>query len=84
MFHIWLCIEVDATGHPGEYVAVCNPVVLGHAHPDAVASRVDEVSGRVDSVVDGVLSSVDCISEHGQFITETVGITYINSGLASL
>ena len=31
-------IEVDAVGYPDEHVAVCDPVVLGYAHADTVAS----------------------------------------------
>ena len=38
---IGLRIEVDAVGHSNEHVAVSYSVVLGHAHADAVASRVD-------------------------------------------
>ena len=44
-----LRIKVDAVGYPDEHVAVGDAVVLGHAHADAVASRVDhglEVAGR--------------------------------------
>ena len=38
---MWLRIEVDAVGYPNEHVAVGDAVVLGHAHADAVASRVN-------------------------------------------
>ena len=41
MFHVWLRIEVDAVGYPDEHIAIGNPIVLGHAHADAVASGVD-------------------------------------------
>ena len=70
-------IEVDAVGYPDKHVAVCDPVILGHAHPDAVASRVDhslEVTGRFDPVVDGVLGGVGCAGEHSEVVTENVGI----------
>lgn len=39
MFHIQLCIEVDAVGNPDEYVAVSNSVILAHAHADAITAR---------------------------------------------
>ena len=87
MFHIWLCIEVDTVGYPDEHVAVGDAVVLGHAHADAVASRVDhglEVAGRVDPIVDSALSGVVCTSEHGEVITEAVGISGLGSGLTLL
>ena len=48
MSTIHLRIEVDAVGYSDEHVAVGDAVVLGHAHADAVASRVDhglEVAG---------------------------------------
>ena len=51
-------VEVNAVGDSDEHIAVSDPVVLGHAHTDAVASGVDhglEVAGRVDPVVDGTL-----------------------------
>ena len=86
MFHIWLCIKVDAVGYPGEHVAVCDSVVLGHAYSDAVASRVDhglEVTGRVDPVVDGMLSGIGCAGEHSQVITEAVGIAASAAALLS-
>ena len=87
LFHIWLCVEVDAVGYSDKHIAVCNPVVLGHAHTDAVASRVDhrlEVSGRVSPVVDGALGGIGCAGEHGEVIAEAVGVAGINSGLAFL
>ena len=40
-FAALLRIEIDAVGYSGKHIAVCDPVVLGHAHADAVASRVD-------------------------------------------
>ena len=82
LFHIWLCVEVDAVGYSDKHIAVCNPVVLGHAHTDAVASRVDhrlEVSGRVSPVVDGALGCVGCASEHCEVGSEAVGISGIGS-----
>ena len=87
MFHIWLCIEVDTVGYPDEHVAVGDAVVLGHAHADAVASRVDhglEVAGRVAPIVDSALSGVVCTSEHGEVVAEAVGVASIDSGLAFL
>ena len=84
---IGLRIEVDAVGHPNEHVAVSYSVVLGHAHADAVASRVDhglEVAGRVDPIVDSALSGVVCTSEHSEVITEAVGISGLGSGLTLL
>ena len=48
MSTIHLRIEVDAVGYSNEHVAVGDAVILGHAHADAVASRVDhglEVAG---------------------------------------
>ena len=86
LFHVWLCVEVDAVGYSDKHIAVCNPVVLGHAHTDAVASRVDhrlEVSGRVDPIVDGTLSSIGCAGEHSQVITEAVGVTASTAALLS-
>ena len=82
-----LRIEVDAVGYSNKHVAVCDPVALGHAHPDAVASRVDhglEVSRGVDPVVDGVLGGVGCASEHSEVINEAVGISGLGNGLAFL
>ena len=40
---VYLClrIEVYTVGDSDEHVAVGDSVVLGHAHADAVASRVD-------------------------------------------
>ena len=84
---IGLRIEVDAVGHPNEHVAVSYSVVLGHAHADAVASRVDhglEVAGRVDPIVDSALSGVVCTCEHGEVVAEAVGVASIDSGLAFL
>ena len=84
---IGLRIEVDAVGHPNEHVAVSYSVVLGHAHADAVASRVDhglEVAGRVAPIVDSALSGVVCTSEHGEVISEAVGVAGVDSGLALL
>ena len=81
---IWLRIEVDAVGYSNEHVAVGDAVILGHAHADAVASRVDhglEVAGRVDPVVDGALGSIDCTGEHGEVVAEAVGISGLGSGL---
>lgn len=86
LFHVWLCVEVDAVGYSDKHIAVCNPVVLGHAHTDAVASRIDhrlEVSGRVDPIVDGTLSSIGCAGEHSQVITEAVGVTASTAALLS-
>ena len=51
--------------------------MLGHAHPDAVAGRVDhglEMTGRVDPVVQGVLGGILCAGEHGEVIPEAVGV----------
>ena len=87
MFHIWLCVEVDAVGYPNKHVAVGDSVVLGHAHTDTIASRVDhglEVTGGCDPVVDGVLSGIGCTSEHGEVVTEAVGVAGIDSGRAFL
>lgn len=86
-FHIRLRIEVDAVGYSDKHIAVCNLVVLGHPHADAVASRVDhglEVSGGVDPVVDGALGGVGCAGEHGEVRPEAVGVTGVGSGLALL
>ena len=61
--------------------------MLGHAHADAVTSRVDhgfEVAGGVDPVVDGVLGGVRCAGEHSEVVTETVGISSLGSGLTLL
>ena len=87
MFHIWLCIEVDTVGYPDEHVAVGDAVVLGHAHADAVASRVDhglEVAGRVAPIVDGALGGVGGAGEHGEIGPEAVGVAGIDGGLALL
>ena len=87
MFHIWLCVEVDAVGYPDEHVAVSNSVVLGHAHADAVASGVDhcfEVSGGVDPVVDSALGGGGCAGEHGEIGPKAVGVSGVGSGLALL
>lgn len=87
MFHIWSCIEVDAVRYPIKHAAVSDSVVLGHAHPDTVASRVDhglEVSGGVDPVVDSALGGVGCAGEHGEVVSETVGVAGIDRGLAFL
>ena len=87
MFHVWLRIEVDAVRYPNEHVAVSNPVVLGHAHADTVASWVDhglEVTGRIDPVVDGVLGGISRTGEHGEVGPETVGVAGVDSGLAFL
>ena len=87
MFHIWLCIEVDTVGYPDEHVAVGDAVVLGHAHADAVASRVDhglEVAGRVAPIVDGALGGVGGAGEHGEIGAEAVGVAGIDGGLALL
>ena len=84
---IRLCIEVDAVGYPDEHIAVGDAVVLGHAHADAVASRVDhglEVAGGVDPIVDSALGGVVCTSERGEVITEAVGISGLGSGLTLL
>ena len=84
---IGLRIEVDAVGHPNEHVAVSYSVVLGHAHADAVASRVDhrlKMARRVDPVVDSALGCVGCAGEHGEVVTEAIGVTGVNSGLAFL
>ncbi len=87
MFHIWLRIEVDAVGNPDEHIAVCDSVVLGHTHTDAIASRVDhglKMTGGVDPVVRGALGGVGCASEHSEVIAEAVGISGLGSGLALL
>lgn len=87
MFHVWLRIEVDAVRYPNEHVTVSNPVVLGHAHADTVASWVDhglEVTGRINPVVDSVLGGIGCTGEHGEVGPEAVGVAGINSGLAFL
>ena len=84
---IHLRIEVDAVGYSNEHVAVGDAVILGHAHADAVASRVDhglEVAGGVNPIVDSVLGGVSCAGEHGEAVTEAVGIAGIGSGLALL
>ena len=82
-----LRIEVDAVGYPDEHVAVGDTIVLGHAHADAVASGVDhglEVAGGVDPVVDGALGGVGCAGEHGEVVTEAIGVAGVDSGLALL
>ena len=87
MSTIHLRIEVDAVGYSNEHVAVGDAVILGHAHADAVASRVDhglEVAGGVNPIVDSVLGGVSCAGEHGEVVTEAVGIAGIGSGLALL
>ena len=87
MVHIWLRIEVDAVGYPDKHIAVGDAVVLGHAHADTVASGVDhgfKVTGGVDPVIDGALSGVVYTSEHGEVITEAVGISGLGSGLTLL
>ena len=87
MSTIHLRIEVDAVGYSNEHVAVGDAVILGHAHADAVASRVDhglEVAGRVDPIVDSALSGVVCTSEHGEVVAEAVGVADVGSGLALL
>ena len=61
--------------------------MLGHAYTDAVASGVDhglEVAGGVDPIVDSALGGVVCTSEHGEVITEAVGISGLGSGLTLL
>ena len=61
--------------------------MLGHAHADTVASGVDhglEVAGGVDPVVDGALGGVGCAGEHGEVVTEAIGVSGVNSGLAFL
>ena len=63
-----LRIKVDAVGYPDEHIAVGDSVVPGHAHTDAVVSRVGhclEVARGADPVVDGALGGVVCTSEHG-------------------
>ena len=82
-----LRIEVDAVGYPDEHVAVGDTIVLGHAHADAVASGVDhglKVAGGVDPVVDGALGGVGCAGEHGEVVTEAIGVAGVDSGLALL
>ena len=81
------CIEVDAVGYPDEHVTVGDAIVLGHAYADAVASRVDhrlKMARRVDPVVDSALGGVGCAGEHGEVVTEAIGVTGVNSGLAFL
>ena len=61
--------------------------MLGHTHADTVASGVDhglEVSGGVDPVVDGAPGGVVCAGEHGEVVTETVGVAGVSGGLALL
>ena len=87
MSTILLCIEVDAVGDPDKHIAVGDAVVLGHAHADAVTSGVDhrlEMARRVDPVVDSALGCVGCAGEHGEVVTEAIGVTGVNSGLAFL
>ena len=82
-----LCVEVDAVGDSNKHVAVCDPVALGHAHPDAVASWVDhglEVTGGVDPVIDGALGGISCAGEHGEVGSEAIRVASVNSGLALL
>ena len=84
---VLLCIEVDAVGYSNEHVAVGDAVILGHAHADAVASRVDhglEVAGGVNPIVDSVLGSVGCAGEHGEVVTEAIGVTGICGGFTLL
>ena len=80
-----LRIEIDAVGYSDKHVAVCDPVVLGHAYPDAVATWIDhrlEVTWGVDPVVDGALGGIGCAGEHSEVITEAIGVTGVCSGLA--
>ena len=61
--------------------------MLGHAHPDAVAGRVDhglEMTGGVDPVVQGVLGGILCAGEHGEIIPEAVGVASIGGSLTLL
>ena len=55
---ILLRIEVDAVGDSNEHKTVGNAIVLGHAHPDAVAGRGTEVinlsNGRSASESQGI------------------------------
>ncbi len=87
MSTIHLRIEVDAVEYSNEHVAVGDAVILGHAHADAVTSGVDhrlEMARRVDPVVDGVLGSVGCAGEHGEVVTEAIGVTGICGGFTLL
>ena len=82
-----LCVKVDAVGDSDEHVAVGDAIALSYAHADAVASGVNhglKVSGGVDPVVDSALGCVGCAGEHGEVVTEAIGVTGVNSGLAFL
>ena len=82
-----LCVKVDAVGDSDEHVAVGDAIALSYAHADAVASGVNhglKVSGGVDPVVDSASGGVGCAREHGQVVTEAVGISGVNSGLSLL
>ena len=82
-----LCVKVDAVGDSDEHVAVGDAIALSYAHADAVASGVNhglKVSGGVDPVVDSALGCVGCAGEHGEVVTEAVGISGLGSGLTLL
>ena len=84
MSTIHLRIEVDAVGYSNEHVAVCDAVILGHAHADAVASRVDhglEVAGGVNPIVDSAPGGVGRAGKHSEVVAEAVGVSGIGSGL---
>ena len=79
-----LCVKVDAVGYSDEHVAVGDAIALSYAHADAVASGVNhrlKVSGGVDPVVDSASGGVGCAGEHGEVVTEAVGISGLGSGL---
>ena len=87
MSAIRLRIKVDDVGYPDEHIAVGDAVVLGHAHADAVTSGVDhgfDVTGGVDPAVDGTLGGISCAGEHGEVVTEAVGLSSLGSGLTLL
>ena len=87
MSAIRLRIKVDDVGYPDEHIAVGDAIVPGYPHTDAVASGVDhgfDVTGGVDPAVDGTLGGISCAGEHGEVVTEAVGLSSLGSGLTLL
>ena len=87
MSAIRLRIKVDDVGYPDEHIAVGDAIVPGYPHTDAVASGVDhgfDVTGGVDPSVDGTLGGISCAGEHGEVVTEAVGLSSLGSGLTLL
>ena len=61
--------------------------MLGHAYPDAVAGWINhslEMTGGVDPVVQSVLGGILCAGEHGEVISEAVGVASIGGSLTLL